>query len=429
MNQNPGRDWRSILLALGGIGMALFLFGVALVMLVFDIVDVFTGSLGVKASLLETILVASALIFMGCLLLPGSYYSIQRWRGKVVGLARPKPLRVWQGALVILSWLAASGLAQLFFNRPILNWLTPPLFLVSIALPAFFLVRLAIGGLNLGSRQRLWGIFGTGILLGPIPATLIEGLLAVMALMGLAVYLAVHPELIATFQNIASQLQNAASLDEILGVVGPFLLNPITILLGLLFFSVLTPIIEEVAKSLSVWTIFDRLESPAQGFALGALSGAGFGLLESLFASASPDSSWAATLIVRGGSTMMHILTASLTGWGIASYHSNKRLVHVVGMYAVAMFLHSSWNACVIFITYGGLLAASGPQSLNTLGMVLVVFGAAILLTMALSIPLVVGIANWKLRPAMALSASPLPFPIPAQEKIEGDNSHNSEIN
>ncbi len=60
-------------------------------------------------------------------------------------------------------------------------------------------------------------------------------------------------------------------------------------MVALLFFSVFAPLVEETAKSLTAWTIFDHLSSPAQGFAIGALSGTGFGMVESLLASVQPD--------------------------------------------------------------------------------------------------------------------------------------------
>lgn len=405
MNQPPRRDARSILYAIGGPCIAIFFIGLALIMLIFDVVDTLSGSIGVKSSLLETTLIASALIFTGVVLLPGSYYSIQRWRGKPVPQVLARPLTIRQGMIILLAWLAVSFLAQLLVNDPVLEWLAPPFYLASISLPALFLVRLAIGGLQPGSRQRVWGILGTGILLGPLPATLVEGVLAILAFLGLAVYLAFHPEQAASFKSIMDQLQNATTLDQVMLVIEPLLLNPMTILMGLIFFSGLTPLIEELAKSFSIWAIVDRLESPAQGFALGALSGAGFGLLESLLASASPDPSWAATLIIRGCSTMMHILTASLTGWGIAVFRTTKQPARMLGMYAVAFFLHSLWNACVIFITYGGLLTSSGFQGWNGFGLALVVLCASVLILLALSIPLAVGWMNRRLKPVVETPA------------------------
>ena len=51
--------------------------------------------------------------------------------------------------------------------------------------------------------------------------------------------------------------------------------NPLTLVVGLVFLSFLVPIIEEIAKSLGVWLVADRLAFPAQGFALGVLAGAG----------------------------------------------------------------------------------------------------------------------------------------------------------
>jgi hypothetical protein len=400
-----GRDWRSILLGIGGLACALFAFGLAGLMIIFSAFGVFRGDLSQNdPTTFQAVVVASGLILTSAVFLPASYYSLQRLRGVIIPGAAPKLLNPWQAVLLLLLWAGSAWLAQGLIGNEIFKWFTPPLYLLAIGTPVYFLFRLTAGGLDAGSRQRLWGIPAASIALGTTLSILAEGTLVLIGLVGGVVYLGLHPEQLTFFKQIASQLTDASSIDSVMSKVEPLLNNPIIFLLALSFFSGFTPIIEETAKSIAPWTVFDHLASPAQGFVIGALSGAGFGLVESLLASATPDSSWALTLMIRGGSTMMHILTASFTGWGIASYHANKSLGRLIGAYASAIFLHGLWNAAVIMIVYGGLQMSSIGGSPNALGVILLIFGISVLALMCLAIPLTLGLINRRLRKNSALS-------------------------
>jgi RsiW-degrading membrane proteinase PrsW (M82 family) len=394
------------LLAVLSIGAALTAFALAALMLLYmglQLLGLTTQTEGPAP--IEATELASAIVLAGMLFLPAAYYSIQHLRGKEI-TARPlRPLKVPLGILLFLLWIGASALAEIFFNNKILQWFTPPLYLMAIGVPVYLLVRLTAGGLNAGSPQRTWGVFSTSMSLGISFSLLAEGTIFLVGLIGAGMYIGFHPELLTSLRHIKDQLSNASSPDQALALAGPWLDNPFAFILALLFFSGFTPVIEETAKSLATWTVFDRLESSAQGFALGALSGAGFGLLESLLASAAPDSGWASTLLVRGGSTMMHIMAASLTGWGIASFRLSKRPGRMVGTYALAMLLHSLWNACVMLIVFGGVrLVLHTGAAPDILGLIMASFGVATLLTLCLAIPLALGMINWRFR-AMTSSA------------------------
>jgi hypothetical protein len=406
-----GRDWRSILLGLGGIASALAAFAFAALMIIYSIVGVVRGDLGENGpTTLQAVVLASGVLLTGAVFLPASYYSIQRLRGVQLPDIAPKLLKTWQGLLLLLLWAGAAFLAQLLIGNDIFKWFTPPLYLLAIGIPVYILVRLAAGGLNAGSPQRLWGIPAASIALGMTFSIITEGALLLIGLVGGVVYLGLHPNLLTVFKQLANQLTDASSIDTVLNAVEPWLNNPLILILALSFFSGFTPLIEETAKSMASWIVFDHLASPAQGFVIGALSGAGFGLVESLLASATPDSSWAATLLIRGGSTMMHILTASFTGWGIASLRNNKSVTRLIGSYALAIFLHGLWNAAVIMIVFGGLQmsAHGGP-----VGTILVGFGISVLGFLFLAIPLALGLINRRLRRASALPIT----------KLSGENS------
>ncbi len=416
MESKAGRDWRLILLAIAGTGGAIMAVAMAVIVVVYQ------AALTLRADqqnhpLIDGFLLASAFLLIGALLIPAAYYSIQRLFGEEVTADTIKPMNVREGFLIASVWLGITALTQILYGNNGLRWITPPFYILSIGLPVYFFARLAIGGINTGSKQRTWGALGSGMILGPSLAAFIELILAVLLLIGVGVYWAFHPELRVVFNTIINQINSASTSDDILMLFSPYLLNPVVVFLALLFFSVIAPLVEETAKSLTVWAVFDHISSPAQGFVIGALSGTGFGLVESLLASVQPDSSWATTLFVRGGSTMMHIVAASLTGWGIASFRTNKRPGRLMGMYALAMFLHGLWNACVVLIVIGSVRMTLGTQSQNIAGIALIIFGTSILIIITIMVPFALGIINWRLRD----TNHPLPLSDIAENKnIEG---------
>ena len=414
--QTRSRDWRTIVLAIVNIFGAVTTLGAAALAVIYNALQpAFQLSTSSDTAPFEVNLLASTLALVSVLFIPAAYYNIREILQKDIPAASPKPLFVWQGVLLVAAWIASAVLAQFFFNTENVKWLSLPFYLLSIVLPAYFLLRLATGGLSAGSRLRVWSLLSTGMMLGTSFAVVIEIGLVILGLAGVGVYLFIHPEQVMAFQQIADKLINASTLDDMMAAAGPLLSSPLTILVALLFFSGFTPLIEETAKSLTVWLIFNRLDSPAQGFVAGALSGAGFGLLESLLASATPDASWSATLLVRGMSTMMHILAASLTGWGIASYRTNKNLFRLIGMYVLAMTLHGLWNASVVIIFFGGMRVTTNSNSLDPLGLIMVSFSALTLILLCLALPVSMGIFNRILKGKV-----PLPPLITNTENQEG---------
>jgi RsiW-degrading membrane proteinase PrsW (M82 family) len=411
-----GKDWRSILLAIISTGGAILAVAMAAIVVIFHAAMNLLGNQQ-KYSLIDAILLASAILFIGALLIPAAYFSFQRLIGEEVGAEETRPMSIPAGVLLAAVWLGVTALTQIFYGDNVLRWITPPFYILSISLPVYFFVRLTIGGLKTGSQQRMWGALGSGMIIGPSLAASAELIMVILLLIGAGIYMSFHPELRITLNMLKSQLNNASNADDILFVLGPYLLNPIVIVVALVFFSVLAPLVEETAKSLTAWTIIDHLSSPAEGFVIGALSGAGFGLVESLLASVQPDSSWAVTLFVRGGTTMMHIITTSLTGWGIGSFRVNKRINHMMGTYALAMFLHGLWNACVVMIVVGSMRTSISAQSNDIIGFAFIYFGATILIIVSLGVPVVLGNLNRRLR-SKAHPASPTD--IPEGKNIEG---------
>ncbi len=398
MIDRPGRDWRPIVLAVVGGGGGLLALASAAAMLVLGVVlPLRSGIEAPTDKALQVLVLASAIALIGGLLLPACYYSTQYLRGREIPVSSLRRLKVWQGAFLLPLWIGASLTAQSLAEKGILRWLTPAFYLLAIGIPFYFLARLATGGLASGSRQRSWGTLAMGMIVGPGLAIVAELALAGIGLIAAGVYIGFHPTQLPLLQELAHQLGRTADLEPALRAMTPWLEHPGALLLALAVFSVLAPLIEETAKSLVPWLIFDHLNKPAGGFVAGALSGAGFGLVESLFASATPGANWAATLLIRGGSTMMHVIAASLTGWGIAVFRSNRRLGYLFAAYALAMLLHGLWNASVVIIVFGGLRTALTARASDPAGMALMVLGGSILVALGITIPVALGVINRRL--------------------------------
>jgi RsiW-degrading membrane proteinase PrsW (M82 family) len=229
-------------------------------------------------------------------------------------------------------------------------------------------------------------------------------MVALILLIIIGVFMGLDPGRLAAIQSLAGQLQNITSQEQAITLLAPIFSNPLTLVVGLFFLSLVTPLAEEIAKSLPVWLGWRQLTSPAQGFALGALSGAGFGLMEGLFVSITPGETWGATLAVRAASSSMHIITAGLVGWGIGKAAQQKRVLPALGGYALGITIHGIWNACVVVMVYASgrtVLSGASPDMVTVLFAVLALCFLGLLI---LAAPIALWVINHQLQKSLLQS-------------------------
>jgi hypothetical protein len=136
---------------------------------------------------------------------------------------------------------------------------------------------------------------------------------------------------------------------------------------ALLYIAVIVPAVEELLKPLGVWLLAGRLDSPAQGFTLGALSGAAYGLIETIGVSGQAEE-WASLLFSRIGTGLLHITTSALVGAAIATAWRERRYLHLLGTYFLAVLLHGLWNTSAVLFTFSTVAELSNqPGRLSTL--------------------------------------------------------------
>jgi RsiW-degrading membrane proteinase PrsW (M82 family) len=188
----------------------------------------------------------------------------------------------------------------------------------------------------------------------PFLATVLEFLVFIGLLIVLIFFLVVNPNSLATLQQVIAQVRGMTDIDSVMQVLAPYLINPFALIGLFLLLGVFTPLIEESLKPAIVWLLAKRIARPAQGFALGIISGAGFALVESLLASSTPGQGWEQLLVARAGGGLMHIFGSGLMGWGIASFWQGKRL-RLLGTYILSVSLHGLWNSAAIILELGSI--------------------------------------------------------------------------
>ncbi len=300
-----------------------------------------SGLASVEATAL--FLMASGMALTGALALPSAAYALARLRRASLPWPGWLNLTTVRRSIYLLPLVVLLGYG--ISTLPALSWLLlPPLHLLALGIPILWLLWFGGRGLNVGSPQRAWGVFGAGLVLAPLLILLLE-LVAVLAILLLvALFLASQPELVRELMQLAESLR-AADLnpEQISRLMAPYLANPRVPFTLLIFFSGLVPLIEELLKPIGVWFLSGRNLTPAQGFLAGLLSGAGYALFENLALSSQAEM-WAFAVTARAGTSLLHMVTAAISGWALALAWREGRYLRLVLSYLAVMLIHGLWN-------------------------------------------------------------------------------------
>jgi len=245
------------------------------------------------------------------------------------------------------------------------NWLLLPILTIPAAvLPLVILFALGTQRLPLGTRWQSWSVLGLGMTLTPILLLALEAMLAILLLLVMIAYISTQPQLAHELEGLSRQIMDLGPQSQAAQeLLSPWLTKPGVILTALIYMAVLVPAIEELLKPLGVWLLAGRLDSAAQGFSLGALSGAGYALIETIGVSGQVGE-WASLLFTRIGTGLLHITTSALMGAAIVLAWRERRYMRLFGTYLLAVLLHGLWNAFAMLFTFStlaDLLDQPGP--------------------------------------------------------------------
>jgi hypothetical protein len=356
----------------------------------------------------SNLLDAIGMFLCAALLVPLLIFCLRKLKGREIHPAKLPPMKFWQMMVVATAWIMVIILGSILDNLFQSGGLVAsPFFLLGISIPVAGLVWIAIGGLPAGSWRRLWAAFSIGMAGSTLGALIVEYSLVGIAALAAGIVAATNPDWLVIFQRVKSQVTNAGDVQSLLTTLAPYLTNPLVFLVLLLFAAVLAPIIEETLKPAAVWLIGKRLGSPAEGFALGALCGAGFALLEGSLAASGSSQMLEVGIVGRAASSLMHITASGLTGWGIASALLEKRYGRLAGMYLLSVGIHGLWNGSVILAVFGALRLSLPGAASDLPGMLLVLAGIGILGSMLVTIMILLPSINRHLRPVHPAADKP----------------------
>jgi protease prsW family protein len=350
---------------------ALFLFGIGLLMAVTAFASFGTG-IPVKAG--QAIFFAG-FSFAGVILFLAAFFAFQKYLQKPSAdqnISIPIPNRSIVTFIILTCASILIGY-QIGGIKAIAWLLLPILTIPAIVLPLGVLLAFGTRKLPFGTRWQTWSVLGLGMSLTPLILFAAELFIGLMILLGVVAYVIAQPELASQLQTLSQQImilgpESKATLD----LLSPFLTKPAVIVTALIYIAVLVPAVEEIFKPLGVWFFARKLESQAQGFALGALSGAAYALIETIGVSGQ-TADWASLLSTRIGTGLLHITTSALMGAAIVAAWRERRYLRFVGTYLLAILLHGLWNSLAILFTFsslaqtldqGGFLSTVQPELL-----------------------------------------------------------------
>lgn len=293
---------------------------------------------------------------LGILLLPSAGLALKRLLGRPVQgypgwLRRLKP---WP-FLLIWPFVLLSGHLVLRSPNQVAWLIWPVIHLLAIGLPVWAVLSLTIRDLPAGVPQRQWGALAVGLVLAPAILIVLEGLAGVTMIMLIAISLGRNPELVQQLESLAVQLSGPPlAQQELVEKLAPILLQPGSFFMILTFIAGIVPLLEEIIKPAAVWLLIQRDLSPMGGFVVGALSGAGFALSESL-AQASGMDGWVLIATARAGTAAVHIFTTALTGGALALAWRTGNYFRLALAFLSAVVLHGLWNAFSTFLAFSEL--------------------------------------------------------------------------
>ena len=363
------------------------------------------GQTGSMKEALPVLLMSAGFLLSGALLLPSSYYALLHVLGRPAGAGSQTWRSRLPGILLLLFPLVLI-LGYLASHNNQIAWLAlPPLHVLAVGLPILWLVYLAQRGLPSGSLQRRWGVFSSGLALAPALIILLEIFALAAFIIVIVIFIAAQPGMQEQMRSLSQRLMSDPSDPAVaLNILRPFLSNPITILSVLTFGAVFVPLIEESLKPIGVWLLFGKELSPAAGFVAGALSGAGYALFESLTLGSNAGADWAALVVARIGTGIIHILTTALTGWGLACAWREGRYIRLGRTFLLSVSIHGLWNGMTLLNVFSTLIDTKEGMGANSLAINLGALGPFILALMTIGAFLVLLACNWTLRRSESLN-------------------------
>jgi RsiW-degrading membrane proteinase PrsW (M82 family) len=279
-------------------------------------------------------------------LVPGvllTFHGISSMMGEGSDEFRPPIAVQW---LVVWGLVLLAGGWAMRFDPPA-AWPMPVLHVLAAALPGVVLVALAARGAP-GFGRPVRGLTWRQVTLAAAIAISVGSMIAI------------YVETIGDFAAVVLMLVHHGAFEsdfwDTLRKSSDILSRNEQFVANLIAAAVVAPLIEEFAKGLGVRIMMRRWNTPAQAMVLGAAAGAGFGFLEAMGYGLAGvldhhETRWWLMMLLRGGSTSLHVFNTSLVGlaWWYWSFGKKPRTGWL--LFGAAVLMHAVWNGLLVTLT------------------------------------------------------------------------------
>jgi hypothetical protein len=239
----------------------------------------------------------------------------------------------------------------------------PPITIISIAVPIWWLVEFSRKGLPRSTMLREWGTLSLGITFTPVLIILIELIVVALTIITVMIGLGFQEDFnfhFRSFLNNKTTYQSGISqLEQILyGLMKfPIVSSGLFIVVG-----ILAPLIEEFFKPVIIWFLVNRPLKDYEGFSLGLISGGAFTLLESSGMVIQLNArDWLIAVLLRAATGVLHIGLSGFVGFGMTRNWNQKKYGKGVLFFLIAVLLHGCWNSLALLSGFSSAL----PQTIT----------------------------------------------------------------
>ena len=268
---------------------------------------------------------------------------------------------------------------------------------IAAPMPLLHVAAAALPGLTLAAMA------GRGSVLRGVPVRWVswrQFTLAIALSMAVATWIAIYAESLGSIGGVLLLLvhngafadaQSQHDVEQVVKHADVILTGNEQFFASLITASILAPLSEEFAKGLSVRILLRRTMTRAEAFMLGAAAGAGFGFLEAMLYGLNGVSQnladWWQIMLLRGGSTSLHVFCTGITGLAWWYWTVAKRSRLAAGLFGLAVLFHAGWNGAFTLLESRilGLDTLSG----RTLEVIAYVIVAAVSSAFIVAIPIV----------------------------------------
>ena len=356
-------DWLTIGQLMVGVISCLMTFFLAILLVYLGV----SGGLSKANSAMDTtamFMLAGLITTIGILNIPSVVLAVRSLSGKQFEPAiKTNSFRMASLGLISLPvWLLVG---QSITRTTLAAWLLPWINILALLIPIWWLVEFGRRQLPSGSPQRSWGLISVSLGLTPLITLLAELIVSIIVLLAVFTALSSDPLWMDKFNQLIIQF-NQSELDSQFfeSFYKELLASPLVISAIFLTVGLIMPLMEELLKPLGLWALRKRLLTPAEGFSGGLICGAGFALVESatMIAQNGGGSDWGQMVLLRIGTSLLHMTASGFVGWGLASAWNQKKYGRTLFAFLAATGVHCLWNSLALLVILLPVITSSRTQ-------------------------------------------------------------------